>query len=246
MTIHDFDIWVQSIMDFSIKDASLNGLQVGLSNKPLKRIAFALDACAQSFTLAKDADLLFVHHGLFWGSAKPVNEELHMYQRVRQLIQYDLALYAVHLPLDAATDCGNNASLAQIAQLTDIEPFASIGLIGNVPVPIYTNDLASKIFDPYPHQTWNHHNKPLKRIAILSGGGAKDFLVQEAVRLNADGYITGEINHQIYHYTSELQLNVIAGGHYWSEYIGLINFAEKVRSTFPTLEIEIYDIPTGC
>ncbi|NIZ40884.1 Nif3-like dinuclear metal center hexameric protein [Entomospira entomophila] len=245
MTIYDFDQWIRGIMDFSIPDKSLNGLQVGQLSKPIKHIAFALDACQASFSLAQKADLLFVHHGLFWGETR-IDDQLAMYPRIQSLVDHDLALYAVHLPLDMASGIGNNSALAQKAGLLNLEPFAKIGLIGDLPSPISTQDLAYKVFHPYPHDIWPHHSDAITRLAIVSGGGARESFVQEAINRGANGYLTGELNHQIYHYTSELYLSVIAGGHYWSEFIGLQHFASVVAKQFPDLTISIYDLPTGC
>lgn len=169
-----------------------------------------------------------------------------MYERMQSLLSYDLALYAVHLPLDMARDIGNNSALAMKAGLINLEPFADIGLIGDLPYPISTQELAHTVFHPYPHDIWPHHSNQITRLAIMSGGGAREHFVQEAVNRGANAYLTGELNHQIYHYTSEISLNVIAGGHYWSEFIGLQHFAAVVGKQFPDLTISIYDLPTGC
>ncbi|NIZ18894.1 Nif3-like dinuclear metal center hexameric protein [Entomospira culicis] len=245
MKIADFDRWAREVMDFSLTDRSINGLQVGSLNQPLRRIAFALDACAQSFSLAQEADMLFVHHGLFWG-ASAVDDHHAMYPRIKQLVASNLALYAVHIPLDVAPHFGNNHALAQKIGLESLQPFAGVGVIGDLPNPRASQSIAQEMFAPYPYTLWNHHNQALQRIAIISGGGANARWIQEAIDQGANGYITGEVNHAIYHYTAEMQLNLIAGGHYWSEYIGLMRFAEEVRKVFPNLEIDIYDIPTGC
>jgi dinuclear metal center YbgI/SA1388 family protein len=196
--ISDFDDWIRTKMDFSLSDRAYNGLQVGSLHKPLRRIAFALDACTHAFSLAKEADLLFVHHGLFWGNS-PITDDINMYQRVHQLMHEDLALYAVHLPLDAAPQLGNNAALAAAVDLVDLEPFAKIGLIGNLRQPLLIDDIAQKVFKAYPTQIWSHHNNKITRLAVLSGGGASAPYVQEAIDKGANGYLTGEINHQIYH-----------------------------------------------
>ena len=74
MTLSEFDLWSRSFLQIDellTIDDSLNGVQVGRSAKPLTKVAFAVDACAASIGRAAEAgaDLLFVHHGLFWGSA---------------------------------------------------------------------------------------------------------------------------------------------------------------------------------
>ena len=115
MNIAEFDGWARELLGierFRSIDDSLNGLQVGRSDGPVERIAFAVDACAETIRRAKDsgAQALFVHHGLFWG--KPVPLVGAMRARVAELLSADLALYACHLPLDAHPELGNNAVLA--------------------------------------------------------------------------------------------------------------------------------------
>ncbi len=80
--------------------------------------------------------MLFVHHGIYWGRVEPVSGT--NYERMRTLITADLALYAVHLPLDMHGEFGNNAQMARVLDLRDREPFGlyrgtPIGWKGNLP-----------------------------------------------------------------------------------------------------------------
>lgn len=243
MTIEVFDQWVQEVMPFTLPDMALNGLQVGQKNKELKHIAFALDACAASFQLAEKADLLFVHHGLFWGKG-PITEL--MYGRVKQLVEQNTALYAVHLPLDHAPVFGNNAAVAQRAELTACERFAEIGYVGNLSQPLDVLGLARKVFGTRPTTLWVNTSKPLQRVAVLVGGAARTHYVEEALTLGAEAMITGENNLQIFHHCAEAELSWIAGGHYQSEVYGLEQFKNLVQTQFPSLKTTFIDLPTGC
>ena len=108
MTLIEFDNYINSFLrkeDFE-KDISLNGIQIQNSqpsSKQLKKIAFAVDACEASAkaAVAAGADLLFVHHGLFWGHCQTVTGS--HYKRLAAFINNDLALCAYHIPLDANT-----------------------------------------------------------------------------------------------------------------------------------------------
>src|SRR4051794_14999147 len=60
---------------------------------------------------AAGADLVLVHHGLFWrGDPLEITPILH--RRLKPLFAGDIALAAYHLPLDAHPEHGNNALLA--------------------------------------------------------------------------------------------------------------------------------------
>src|SRR5574341_1064542 len=78
---------------------AMNGLQVANSGS-VTRIAAAVDLCAVTVEMAADsgADLLLVHHGLFWGGPRPLVGPHR--DRVAALIRRDIALYSAHLQLD--------------------------------------------------------------------------------------------------------------------------------------------------
>jgi len=106
----------------TIQDDSQNGLQVDGPEEILK-VAFAVDACQAAFdqAIAAGAQLLIVHHGLFW--EKPIRLIGHLFKRVRTLITGGCALYAAHLPLDIHPEVGNNAELARLLGLQCAAPF---------------------------------------------------------------------------------------------------------------------------
>src|SRR5256884_2023211 len=88
---------------------ALNGLQVA-NGGTISRIAAAVDLCAATVQMAaqQGADLLLVHHGLFWGGLEPLTGRA--YRRVAGLIEPKIALYSAHLPLHVHPEVGNNRS----------------------------------------------------------------------------------------------------------------------------------------
>ncbi|HEY6852997.1 MAG TPA: Nif3-like dinuclear metal center hexameric protein, partial [Gemmatimonadales bacterium] len=100
---------------------ALNGLQVSNGGE-VSKLAAAVDLCRATVQLAADhgANLLLVHHGLFWGATGPVDRQLK--RRLQLLFDHDIALAAYHLPLDAHLEVGNNALLAKAIGATDPEP----------------------------------------------------------------------------------------------------------------------------
>src|SRR6267378_5725274 len=91
-------------------DGAVNGLQVENSGA-VTRIAAAVDASLATVKLAvaAKADLLIVHHGLFWSPSHPWTGK--KYELLQRLIESNLAVYSSHLPLDAHPKLGNNALL---------------------------------------------------------------------------------------------------------------------------------------
>ncbi|MGL4524599.1 MAG: Nif3-like dinuclear metal center hexameric protein [Spirochaetia bacterium] len=245
MRVREFENWLQQclpIAEFRKSDNSLNGLQVGQKDTDICKMSFALDACQSSIEQAHNAgsQALFVHHGLFWGQNTPITD--HIYHQIQSLIQYNISLFAVHLPLDAVGEFGNNAIVAKMLGLTNLQSFAQIGVIGDLETPLETHTIAQRIFPANSPLVLNH-TKENQRIAIMVGGGSR--FAQNAQALGAQCYITGEPLHQIFHFCQENGLSLIAGGHYESEMIGLRSFQDYVCLNFPKLETHLINIPTG-
>ena len=72
MHLVEFDRLLRGALELDTaapQDSALNGLQAANSRGEVARVACAVDACLESIRRAVEwkADLLFVHHGLFWG-----------------------------------------------------------------------------------------------------------------------------------------------------------------------------------
>ena len=104
-------------------DYGPNGLQVP-GNDAIGTVVTGVSASVELFeqAAAHGADLVLVHHGLFWGETGPVDAQLK--RRLKLLFEHDMALAAYHLPLDAHPELGNNALLARAMGATELEPFA--------------------------------------------------------------------------------------------------------------------------
>src|SRR5882724_8005208 len=103
-------------------DGAANGLQVE-NRGAVTRIAAAVDASLATVKLAiaARADLLLVHHGLFWNPSHPWTGA--RYELLTLLIENNLAVYSSHLPLDAHPRLGNNAQLCLALALKKRKPF---------------------------------------------------------------------------------------------------------------------------
>ena len=100
-----------------------NGLQVENSSGSVTKIVATVDASLATVKLAiaAKADLLIVHHGLFWSPAQPWTGK--KYELLQLLLKNNLAVYSSHLPLDAHPKLGNNAQLCAALGLKNAKPF---------------------------------------------------------------------------------------------------------------------------
>ena len=252
LTTAKFDSFIRGFLDmegFASADDSLNGIQVDNDGSPLRKIAFAVDAAMETFEQAAvfGADLLFVHHGLFWGH--PSRIEGYFRQRIKFLLDRNICLYGVHLPLDQHPRFGNNAVLAQLLGLKNVEPFGvyhgeKIGYKGTFPKPVTVDEAANKIsfMGRAPAGVLPFGKKECLTAAVVSGGGASN--VKDAIEEGVDLFITGESAHFVYHNCLEAKLNMIAGGHYSTEVWGV---QAVMRHCIAELGVdaEFFDIPTG-
>lgn len=233
------------------KDIAINGIQIQNSEPKtyeIKKIAFAVDACEVTIkTAAEDGcDVLFTHHGIFWGNSTAITGS--HYKRVAPLIQFDMALISYHIPLDANIPYGNNFGIAKRLDLQNIEPFGNwrgmtIGLKGTLPKEMTTIQIARKILRPEstPIMVIDCAKNANRTVGIISGGAGAD--VDQAVAENLDVFITGSFEHESYHYTKESEINLIAGGHYETETVGVNLVMEKVKNELG-IECVFIDTPT--
>ena len=254
MTLNELDKYFNSFLkkeDYPA-DPSLNGIQIQNAepdSKQIKKIAFAVDACEATAIAAKEegADVLFVHHGLFWGGCQTITGSF--YKRIASFVKNDLALVAYHIPLDANAEVGNNYGLAQRLRLKNMEPFGNwrgmnIGVKGQLSIPLTASEIASLALRPDSSASVFCFGKSpvVETIGIISGGAGED--VEQAVEQGLDAFLTGEFAHEQFHYAQEMGINVIAGGHYETETVGVNLVKAKVEQELG-LETVFIDLPTG-
>lgn len=206
-----------------------NGLQVA-NRRGVSRVATAVDASRDTIrdAAAMGADLLVVHHGLFWGGVQPIRGVT--YERLRLLFEHDIALYSTHLPLDAHPVLGNNVLLARALDLAPSDRFAlhkgfAIGVRGES--DLATTDLVARaraVVSSYGGQVITSlppEGRRTRRWALCTGGGANSDTLREAYALGVDTLIVGEGPHHTAVDAIEHDLCVIYAGHYATETLGV-------------------------
>jgi len=249
---NDLDSWFKNLLKpefFEANDPSMNGLQVDNNGADVSRIAFAVDACQETIERASraGAGMLFVHHGLFWGN--PLAIKGTHYRRVKTLIDSNMALYASHLPLDAHPEVGNNSGLAERIGLMNLKPFGEwrgyeIGFSGEFAEAVSFDTVLARLFPDgkKPAHVLPFGPREIRTAAIVSGDASDE--IHQAIELGCDLYITGEIEHEAYHPALENRINVIAGGHYQTETVGVRLVAERLAKE-TGIDTVIIDVPTG-
>ena len=228
---------------------ALNGLQVEGAEE-VRRIVAAVDAsqAAVEGAVAAGADLLLVHHGLFWDGLKPLTGR--RYRRVKPLVEHGVGLYSVHLPLDAHPEVGNCALLGRALGLALEGRFGDykgvpIGWWGTLPAALEASELRdrlSEVLGRGPVHLIPGGAERIERVGVVTGGGAS--FVEEAAQIELDALVTGEGAHHTHFDAMEMGIHVLFGGHYATETFGVRALAEHLAERFG-LEWSFLDQPTG-
>ncbi len=225
---------------------AVNGLQVE-KRGAVGRIAAAVDASPATIKLAiaAGANLLIVHHGLFWKVRQPWTGK--NYELLRLLTENNLAVYSSHLPLDFHPKLGNNVLLCGALGLNKLRPFLLkdgqyYGLQSRTKMS--RSELASRLQRATGSQPriLPGGNEMCERIGVITGG-AGDFL-EKAAEEGVDTFVTGEGSHWTYALAEELGINVLYGGHYATETFGVKALAAHLSKKF-RLPWTFIDHPTG-
>ena len=225
---------------------AVNGLQVENGGK-VSRIAAAVDASLATARMAVDAgaDLLIVHHGLFWGPTTPWTGKKR--ELIRTLLSNNLAVYSSHLPLDMHPVHGNNAGLAKALGLKQPKTFfpykgRDVGM--KFSTSIRRDALLKKLGKATGAEPTVIPGGPAtcRRIGIVTGGAGGE--IAEAAKAGVDTFITGEGPHWSYALAEELEINVLYAGHYASETFGVKSLSEHLSRKFK-LPWSFLDHPTG-
>jgi len=249
--LKDITLFLDSYLENNkIADDSWNGLQIS-SKKTVNKVALAVTAGMETFERAKDvsADLIIVHHGMFWRSANPSITRWDK-DRIKFLLDNEISLYASHLPLDKHPEVGHNAQLLKILGFKKESPFGTyagqqIGFIGKSESEKSLEEIEKTLETEIGAKckTLAFGKKDISSIAVISGGGDNFGLLFEAIEAEADLYLTGDST-EMYHIARDAKINVVFAGHHATETVGLIALADVLGEEFD-IETVFIDVPTG-
>lgn len=227
---------------------ALNGLQVA-GRDEVAVIATAVDATQASIEAAAslNADLLIVHHGLFWEGLKPIVGRRH--RRLAALVESGIALYSCHLPLDGHPEIGNCALLARAlglelqGRLGQYEG-VDLGWWGRLADPVSPGQLVELVSHAVAGPVHAIPGGPdrIERVGVVTGGGAS--FIEEAADMGLDAFVTGEGPHHSHFDAIEFGIHVLFGGHYATETLGVRALGEHLAVRFD-LTHHFIDQPTG-
>jgi dinuclear metal center YbgI/SA1388 family protein len=215
----------------AFNDYGPNGLQVPGKDR-IGTLLTGVSASTALFERAIEAsaDLILVHHGLFWGAMGPIDAQLK--RRLQLLFDHDIALAAYHLPLDAHLELGNNALLAKAIGATAVEPFAGIGVQARLD-GIAPDELHARVREATGGReplSFLAGPEAVHTVGIVSGGAAKH--LDDAIAAGLDAFVTGEPREPAMNDAQENRIHFLAAGHYATETFGVRALGERLASEF--------------
>ena len=218
------------------------GLQV-VGADEVTKIACGVSSSVELFerAAAAGAQLVLVHHGLFWRNESPVVDRRQR-ARLETLFAANLTLAAYHLALDAHPEIGNNALLAAALEIDVEGQFGQVGQGGRLREPCTAEEFAARVQAVVEREPVLFAGGPerVERVAITSGGGGGDLIL--AASEGYDLFLTGEPEEPSLHAARELGVHFVAAGHYATERLGVQALAERLSVEFG-IEREFLEVP---
>ena len=212
--------------------------------REVRRVLITLDVTADAVerAISTRCDLILSHHPLIFKGLKALDDASPIPSKVIKLISNGIAVMSFHTRLDAV-EGGVNDVLAEVLGLCEVTPFGeeAIGRIGILPEEMTAEDFARKIKDLLcaPSVLLASANRPVRRVAVLGGSGSDD--VEAAKAAGADTYVSGELkDHQLTDAPEE-GINLLAAGHFHTEFPVCKALKAMLTALDPTVEVEVYN-----
>lgn len=230
----------------SISDYAPNGLQVE-GKAEIHKIITGVTASQAliDYAVAQQADAILVHHGYFWKSENPCIRGMKG-KRIKTLLQNDINMYGYHLPLDVHPELGNNACLAGLLGIENLQPLeksaVSIPMYGTLKTFLTGEEFAQRIeqvLQRKPLVCSDNAPQLIRTVGICTGGGQG--YIDLAASQGVDAFITGEVSEQTIHSAREQGIHFFAAGHHATERYGIKALGEWLAQNYG-LEVEFKDI----
>lgn len=231
------------------------GLQVGVTEAEVSGALLCLDVTEEVIAEAVElgCNLIVSHHPLLFRGLKTVSDADMVQRCVRTAVREDINIYSSHTNMDNAID-GVNYVIAERLGLVDVElmkprrvtvtaggrertVMSGSGVVGYLPEGEDSLAFLQRVKQAFSLECLMHNEllqRPVQCVALC--GGAGDFLLDEAVRLKADAFLTGEMGYHHY-FGREQQIQIAVMGHYQSERFTTDIFSSVIAERYPQLPV---------
>jgi dinuclear metal center YbgI/SA1388 family protein len=240
--VADRDAIVAFLNELLDVDRYPDGMPIGMQVPGAEQVTHVVTGVSASLELfqraaADGAQMVIVHHGLFYGSGPRPAMTAREKARLTALFEGDLSLLAYHLCLDAHPEVGNNAVICDLLGLHGRQPFGehgaiTLGFLAAPERPLTIEQLEGRVRDQISPRPLVFRDGPaqIERVAVISGSAAQ--YAAAAADAGAGCFLTGEPNEQAMWEAAEAGIHFIAAGHYATEVFGVRALGELVADRF--------------
>lgn len=204
-------------------------------NKPVKKVLICLDitASAVDYAVEKGFDCIISHHPLVFNPIKRLDCDSPVGKKLCRLVKNDIAAFSFHTRLDKVSG-GVNDAIADVLELKNVEDFSDVGRMGEI-APMSVCDFGKMLKDRIraDRVLCVDGGRTVKKIAIVGGSG-KGYL-EEAFACGCDTFVTGEMPYNCEQDARELGINLICGGHYFTEDV----ICERIKKLLKNFDSDI-------
>ncbi|MFT6029800.1 MAG: dinuclear metal center YbgI/SA1388 family protein [Oleiphilaceae bacterium] len=230
----------------AIQDYCPNGLQVEGCAEVTKIIGgVTANQALIDYAITSKADAILVHHGFFWKGEDQIITGIKK-KRIQSLLQNNISLIAYHLPLDVHPVLGNNAQLAKLLGLNitgPLEPSSkmSVGVATALAMPVTAKEFQNLISEKLGRDCLHIgvESKLIQNIGLCTG--AAQGMITQAVSLELDAYLSGEISEPTVHIANETGVNYFSAGHHATERGGVMALGKHLKAQFK-IDFEFKDL----
>ena len=232
------------------EDFDNSGVQVGDVSQPATAALLCLDVTEavidEAITLG--CNLIISHHPIAFRPFKSLTGVNYVQRCIMRACKHDIVIYAAHTNIDNAKG-GVNYELARMLGLENVSTLCPTseenvggGAIGSLPTPMSEMDFLIQIKERLGLERLNHsplRGRMINRVALCGGSGS--FMMRDAIRQEADIFITGEAKYNDY-YDAEEHILLAVAGHYETEVCTKSLFNKIISEKFPTFALHFSEV----
>jgi dinuclear metal center YbgI/SA1388 family protein len=200
------------------RDAEITGVLISLD--------YTEDTLKEA--VSKGCNMVISHHPFIFSTLSAINSDTPVGRLIMDTCKMGVNVYAAHTSLDYA-DGGTNDVLFDLLGLKNKDIFMPVnnfdkglGRVGYTGSPVRYMDFVKLVKDKLKLKHIKYIGNPqvvIHKVALLTGAGAVREFIAQAVKCNADAYVTGDLKYHDALDALALGLNIIDGTHFATEII---------------------------
>ena len=208
------------------------------------RALVALDVTEEivDYAIERGFDLIVSHHPLIFKPITSIDEENHISRKLIKLICSGISVFSFHTRADKMIG-GVNDMLADLLGMYDTESFGegALGRIGTIYEPMELQDFAYRVKQLIGADAVRYADgfSDVHKVAVVGGDGKS--YVKAAIEAGADTFLSGRIGYNVMEEASEMGINLIEAGHFYTEKQITEFFRELLIDFDSNLYVEIAD-----